>query len=94
MSTELHSHTHAHHANPDFGGVEANKEWFNKFAPKYEDIPWALQLTAAVSDGIKATHAFDPESSVIMDFACGTGMFLGLHRILFFSFTHKQSKVS
>ena len=80
MSTLSHPHTSAHHHhgghghhNPDFGGVEANKEWFNKNAGKYEDIPFARQLTTAISNGIKAIHAFDPESTVVMDFACGTG---------------------
>ena len=76
-----HTHPHDHHGehhehlNPDFKGVQGNKDYFNKHAEQYEEMPWAKVLVGSVAEVMKEVHTFDPESTVMMDFACGTGMF-------------------
>ena len=71
------------YSNPEYGGIQANREYFDGFAKKYDDFPQVQKLTDTISDAIKAAQAFDPESSVVMDFACGTGEFVVSKQLLF-----------
>ena len=87
--TTAHAHEHHHgHEGHAFGGVGANQAYFNEFAEKFEDIPGAREILAKIAEAMKDVHQFDPESSVMMDFACGTGShyaaldFCYLHRSL------------
>ncbi|KAF9029266.1 S-adenosyl-L-methionine-dependent methyltransferase [Hymenopellis radicata] len=70
-----HGHTHgAHEHGHDY--ASANKEHFDRTAGEYDSkIPAIKEITAKeakfiISDGYK----FDPSSTTLLNFACGTGL--------------------
>ncbi|KAG8895915.1 hypothetical protein FRB99_000280 [Tulasnella sp. 403] len=55
--------------------AEANREYFNQFASTYDSKELAmLPLAADAAAMITKEYGFDPSSTVLLDFACGTGL--------------------
>ncbi|EEB90505.1 hypothetical protein MPER_11280 [Moniliophthora perniciosa FA553] len=59
----------------------ANKAHFNENAHNYDATPYILEAAkqsvyshAMIGEGILAEIPFDKESTIVMDFACGTGL--------------------
>ncbi|CAE6429578.1 unnamed protein product [Rhizoctonia solani] len=88
MSQTSHSHSHTHtendnahhtHAHHSSGGFkEANRQWFDSKAHSheggYETQPAAQEMANKISATVLETFPFDKSQTVMMDFACGTGM--------------------
>ncbi|KAJ1310570.1 hypothetical protein OPQ81_007299 [Rhizoctonia solani] len=84
--TTLHSHSHIkngllHHAHvlPGPGEFkEANRQWFDAQAHDqeggYEAKPIAQEMARKASVAFLEAFPFDKSQTVVMDFACGTGM--------------------
>lgn len=53
--------------------VAGNREYFDKDAAKYDDRPMALKLARKVKEFVVTKYPFDEETTVLLDFACGTG---------------------
>jgi ubiquinone/menaquinone biosynthesis C-methylase UbiE len=53
--------------------AEANRQHFNETAHSYDAIPLVTEITAKSANAMRAMFDFDEESTVAMDFACGTG---------------------
>ncbi|PBK90791.1 S-adenosyl-L-methionine-dependent methyltransferase [Armillaria gallica] len=69
MAEHHHHHGHGH----DF--AEANKEHFNKDSHTYDDIPMVKEVTEKEGKYILSHGwSFDPESTTVLNFACGTGL--------------------
>ncbi|KAH7340116.1 S-adenosyl-L-methionine-dependent methyltransferase [Rhizoctonia solani] len=69
-------HAHAHHGS---GGLkEANRQWFDSKAHSdeggYEAQPAAQEISSKISAAILDAFPFNKNQTVMMDFACGTGM--------------------
>lgn len=62
------SHEHVHH---DY--AEANVKHFNEQARSYR-TELALELAKRCATSIRQHYAFDPERTVVLDFACGPGL--------------------
>ena len=60
-----------HHSAENY--EEANKEHFDKVAHKVDENPVIQELVARVTKVVKENFVFDPESTVLLDYACGTG---------------------
>lgn len=83
-TTHSHTHTenddsHQTHAHHGQGGYkEANRQWFDSKAHNneggYEAQPAAQEVADKISIAILDAFAFDKSQTVMMDFACGTGM--------------------
>ncbi|KAF9042595.1 S-adenosyl-L-methionine-dependent methyltransferase [Hymenopellis radicata] len=54
--------------------VSANKEHYNRAASEYEDIPMILDLTEKYRYIVSEGYKFDPNSTTLLNFACGTGL--------------------
>ncbi|PBK63807.1 S-adenosyl-L-methionine-dependent methyltransferase [Armillaria solidipes] len=68
---EHHHHHHGH--GHDF--AEANKEHFNKDSHTYDELPLVKELTEKEGKYILSHGwSFDPESTTVLNFACGTGL--------------------
>ncbi|KAE9394884.1 S-adenosyl-L-methionine-dependent methyltransferase [Gymnopus androsaceus JB14] len=69
------SHSHHHHA-PGKDYVEANKAHFNATdnASKYDDDPLFVEFASTVGAAMREAYQFDPSSTTVLDFACGTGI--------------------
>ena len=64
----------AHELHHSVGNYEeANKEHFDKVAHKVDENPVVQELVARVTKVVKENFVFDPESTVLLDYACGTG---------------------
>ncbi|CAE7078154.1 unnamed protein product [Rhizoctonia solani] len=83
-AAHCHRHTDAsggHHAHvyPAPGGLkEANRQWFDSQAHNheggYEAQPMAQDMAKKASTVFLDTFPFDKSQTIVMDFACGTGM--------------------
>lgn len=63
-----HSHSHSH----DYS--EANKAHFDdNAAEKYDKRQDAIELTRRQSKAMIKAYPFDESTTIVMDFACGTG---------------------
>ncbi|KAK7047822.1 hypothetical protein VNI00_006150 [Paramarasmius palmivorus] len=71
-------HHHHHHQHEHGSGLpnlaEANKAHFNENAHNYDAIPYILEATKKIGEGILAAIPFDKESTTVLDYACGTGL--------------------
>lgn len=65
-------HSHNHHQPHALS--EANKEYFNTNAEKYDDMPGALELCSRLAGLMSKVYPFDEATTTVMDYACGTGM--------------------
>ncbi|KAL5636259.1 hypothetical protein ACGC1H_004916 [Rhizoctonia solani] len=80
--TVAHSHTGAEnpgHTRPAPGGFkEANRQWFDSQAHNhaggYEAQPAAQNMAKKAGEAFLVAFPFDKSQTVVMDFACGTGM--------------------
>ncbi|KDQ18549.1 hypothetical protein BOTBODRAFT_28936 [Botryobasidium botryosum FD-172 SS1] len=54
--------------------IEANKQHFNSTAHTYDDKPLAVQLSRDAADAMREVYDFKEESTVMLDYACGTGL--------------------
>lgn len=54
--------------------LAANREYFNQNAHKYDDRPLAVKLAREVGEFVISKYPFDEEKTVLLDFACGTGL--------------------
>ncbi|CUA67667.1 putative methyltransferase C1347,09 [Schizosaccharomyces pombe 972h-] [Rhizoctonia solani] len=80
----IDSHTHAengagHHARPTPEGFkEANRQWFDSQAHNYEGgyeaQPAAQDMAKKATAAFLEAFPFDKSQTIVMDFACGTGM--------------------
>lgn len=52
------------------------KAYFDALANKnaYETIPKVEEVTTSIYESILTHHPFDKETTVVMDYACGTGL--------------------
>lgn len=68
-----HSHSHSHSHNYS----DANKEYFDDtVAANYDRRPGAVELATRLGEAMieKFPVDFDESKTVVMDYACGTGM--------------------
>ncbi|KAJ6546828.1 S-adenosyl-L-methionine-dependent methyltransferase [Mycena capillaripes] len=68
MSDAHHHHQHHH----DF--ASANQAFFDKHAHQADHRPHAPEMAASVCNAILQAYSFDKEATVVLDFACGTGI--------------------
>jgi len=54
--------------------IEANRHHFNEMAHTYDDLPLAVQLSRDSADAMKELYDFNEDSTVMLDYACGTGL--------------------
>lgn len=71
-SDDPHSHSHSHSHENTLS--DANKEYFNQKATSYDAQPGATVFSQIMGSVIRELYEFDEEKTVMMDFACGTGM--------------------
>jgi hypothetical protein len=57
---------------------QANQEHFNKLAVDggYDNHPFVEQISSQIADKIKQAFPFDEESTILLDYACGTGQYI------------------
>ncbi|KZT03518.1 S-adenosyl-L-methionine-dependent methyltransferase [Laetiporus sulphureus 93-53] len=70
-------HHHQHHGGEHrHEHTAANKAHFDEMASTYDEIPGAVELSQKTSAAMhtKFPEVFDSESTLVMDFACGTGL--------------------
>lgn len=68
--------SYEHHQQPEVDPyIEANRAHFDKDAHKYDDRPIALKLARKVGEVVMTKYEFDEDETVLLDYACGTGMF-------------------
>ncbi|KAK0498979.1 S-adenosyl-L-methionine-dependent methyltransferase [Armillaria luteobubalina] len=74
MAEHHHHHHHHHHGHGhDFAG--ANKEHYNKGSHTYDELPMVKEATEKEANYILSHGwSFDPESTTVLNFACGTGL--------------------
>ena len=68
-------HEHEHSAKPgevDYAAV--NRDHFDKNAHKYDNFPFAYELTEKIANGFLKEYEFKEDSTEVMEFACGTGL--------------------
>ncbi|KAF8191586.1 S-adenosyl-L-methionine-dependent methyltransferase [Mycena galopus ATCC 62051] len=71
MSDAYHHHHH-HDDTHDF--VSANQAFFDKHAHQADHRPQAAELAASVCNAVLQAYSFDKEATVVLDYACGTGI--------------------
>ncbi|KAJ7253341.1 S-adenosyl-L-methionine-dependent methyltransferase [Mycena haematopus] len=64
------SDAHHHH----HGFVSANQAFFDKHAQQADHRPQAAEMAASVCNAILQAYSFDKEATVVLDYACGTGI--------------------
>ncbi|KAJ6500706.1 S-adenosyl-L-methionine-dependent methyltransferase [Mycena sanguinolenta] len=69
--SDIHHHSHHHHPH-DF--ASANQAFFDKHAQQADHRPQAAEMAASVCNAILQAYSFDKEASVVLDYACGTGI--------------------
>ncbi|KAI5117255.1 hypothetical protein M0805_006418 [Coniferiporia weirii] len=69
-----HHHGHGHHHGDHDAIAESNRTHFDKTAHTYDQIPLALELCKKIGNAFLEEYPFDESSTVVMDFACGTGL--------------------
>ena len=75
-TAEHDSHGH-HNISHDHDFATANQKHFDVEAGAYDAKPGAIELARRIVEGIMRKYAslFDKNSTAVLDFACGTGMF-------------------
>ncbi|KAK0487757.1 S-adenosyl-L-methionine-dependent methyltransferase [Armillaria novae-zelandiae] len=69
MAEHHHHHSHCHDI------AEANKEHFNEDSDTYDEIPMLKEVTEREGKYILSHGlSFHPESTTVLNFACGTGL--------------------
>lgn len=64
----LHEHGHQHgHIDDDLTG---------KFADAYDSWPFYAEVTGAIGRAFLKEYDFSKERTHVLDFACGTGMYI------------------
>jgi len=53
---------------------ESNRQFFDNLAHKYDDLPFATELTEKIGNAVRKDYAFDANATVMMEYACGTGL--------------------
>jgi SAM-dependent methyltransferase len=66
------SHSHSHGHDVDF--VSANRAHYDSSAGYY-DRPDRIELARRLAPHILHAHAFDPDRTTLLDYACGTGIY-------------------
>ncbi|THH18003.1 hypothetical protein EW146_g2932 [Bondarzewia mesenterica] len=75
MSTHSHQHAHGHdHQHEHHSLAELNAQHFDAQAHTYDELPSVQELTRRLSASMLEAYAFDEDRTVVMDFACGTGL--------------------
>ncbi|KAH7911902.1 S-adenosyl-L-methionine-dependent methyltransferase [Hygrophoropsis aurantiaca] len=87
MSSHHHSHSHEHeqggphrhheshrHSHGHTSFEDANKQYFNETAHTYNDRPEAHERARRLSAAMRKAYDFDEGTTVVMDYACGTGL--------------------
>ncbi|TFK45624.1 S-adenosyl-L-methionine-dependent methyltransferase [Heliocybe sulcata] len=72
-----HEHAHGHAHDHSHGGkdlADFNRDYFDENADKYDEMPGAIELTTKVANAMLKKFKFDEDSTVVMDYACGTGL--------------------
>jgi len=77
----FHSHPHHHgldvpshhHPHTPDSNEEANRLHFDREANKYDDKPLAIEVARQQVEFILKAYPFNEDSTVVMDYACGTG---------------------
>jgi hypothetical protein len=56
---------------------QINREHFNNLSVDgaYDNRPFVGQVSRQIVDAIKESFTFDEDSTVLLDYACGTGVF-------------------
>jgi SAM-dependent methyltransferase len=74
MSSHHHHHDHAGHNAHHSTFAEANKHHFDSSAQSYDDQPQVVEITRQLSRAMLEAYPFDESTTLVMDYACGTGM--------------------
>ena len=58
--------------------LQANQDHFNKIAidGAYDNNPFVEQVTRQIANVMRESFEFDEESTVLLDYACGTGVYI------------------
>lgn len=56
--------------------ISNNRNHFDNIAARYDDRPGALKLSKAIASAIIKDIELDEDSTILMEYACGTGKFL------------------
>ncbi|KAJ7348928.1 S-adenosyl-L-methionine-dependent methyltransferase [Mycena albidolilacea] len=70
--SDVHDHHHHHHDHHDF--ASANQAFFDKHAHQADHRPQAKEMAASVCKAVLEAYPFDKEATVVLDYACGTGI--------------------
>lgn len=56
--------------------IQANQDHFNKLAVDggYDDNPFVEQVSRQIAQAIRQEFTFEEESTLLLDYACGTGI--------------------
>ncbi|KAI0964325.1 hypothetical protein AcW1_001169 [Taiwanofungus camphoratus] len=73
---EQHEHSQPHGVPHPQNFSSANKDFFNEIAPQYNDKPEAVEGARRITSAMRRTYPllFDEENTILMDYACGTGL--------------------
>ncbi|KAK7036009.1 Methyltransf-25 domain-containing protein [Favolaschia claudopus] len=66
------SSEHSHHHHHDFAA--ANQALFDKHAHEADQRPDAAEVASKISEAILQAYSFDKDSTLVLDYACGTGI--------------------
>jgi 2-polyprenyl-3-methyl-5-hydroxy-6-metoxy-1,4-benzoquinol methylase len=68
----------------------ANREHFDKVAVDggYDNNPFVERVSRQIADTIKQSFHFDEESTILLDYACGTGQYISIHTTLIYYSSH------
>lgn len=53
--------------------ISNNRNHFDNIAARYDDRPGALKLSKAIASAIIKDIELDEDSTILMEYACGTG---------------------
>ena len=53
--------------------AESNRNHFDTIASQYDDRPGAAKVAKVIANAVMKEYDFDEESTVLMEYACGTG---------------------
>ena len=53
--------------------AESNRNHFDTIASQYDDRPGAARVAKVIANAVMKEYDFDDESTVLMEYACGTG---------------------
>lgn len=52
---------------------QANINHFNKLSVNYDNNPFVDSVSRQIANKIKKSFQFDEQSTILLDYACGTG---------------------